>query len=40
MHYMMDHRLYDFLLVCYCKYSSIFSDFRPVWRWRISRPWL
>jgi len=30
--------MYDFLLVCYCKYSSILYLFRVIWRSRISQP--
>jgi len=31
--------LYDFLLVCHCKYSSIWYRFWVIWRWMILWPW-
>jgi len=34
----IDH-IYDFLLVRYCKYSSILYRFSVIWRWIISWPW-
>jgi len=32
-------RLYDFLLVRHCNYSSILYYLRVIWRWIISWPW-
>jgi len=34
----IDH-IYDFILVCQCKYSFIMYRFRFIWRWIISWPW-
>ena len=33
------NRPYDFLLVRYCKYSSLLYRFWVIWRWIISWPW-
>ena len=39
LHHSIRQIVYNFLLVCHCKYSSVLYHFRVTWRWKMSWLW-